>query len=60
MFYFIFRTTQIKNTHYPDLQMSVANGMIAFPNQCGTIRLFEAKTLKEDIQNYIIYHYNKI
>ena len=40
--------------------MSVANGMIAFPNQCGTIRLFEAKTLKEDIQNYIIYHYNKI
>ena len=31
--------------------MSVANGMIALPNQCGTIRLFEARTLKEHIQN---------
>ena len=30
--------------------MSVANGMIALPNQCGTIRLFEARTLKEHIQ----------
>ena len=34
--------------------MSVANGMIAFPNQCGTIRLFEAKTLKEYIRKYNI------
>ena len=46
----MFRSSPIKNTHYPDLQMSVANGMIAFPNQCGTIRLFEARTLKEHIQ----------
>ena len=49
----IFRSSPIKNTHYACLKMTAANGMIAFPNQCGTIRLFEAKTLKEYIENFI-------
>ena len=46
-----FRSSPIKNTHYACLKLTAANGMIAFPNQCGTIRLIEAKTLKEYIQN---------
>ena len=45
------RSSPIKNTHYGFLKITAARGMIAFPSQCGTIRLFEAKTLKAHISN---------